>query len=60
MPTSSQKLAVLMAFLAAALSLWATGLQFARTGSIGMTPLIGGLVMLGFGIGGYRKLKNRS
>ena len=52
-----QRLAVLLAFVAAALSLGTAGLHFFRNGSIRMTPLIGGLFMLALGIGGYLKLK---
>jgi hypothetical protein len=39
------------------LSLGAAALQFFRTGSIRLTPLVGGLFMLALGFGGYRKLK---
>ena len=53
-----QRLAVLLAFVAAALSLGTAGLHFFRNGSIRMTPLIGGLFMLALGIGGYLKLKD--
>jgi hypothetical protein len=57
MPTGSQKLAVTLAFAAAALSLGATVVQFLRTGSIHLTPLFGGLFMLALGIGGYLRLR---
>jgi hypothetical protein len=57
MPTASQKLTVTLAFVAAALSLGAAAVQFFRSGSIYLTPLIGGLFMLALGFGGYRKLK---
>ena len=57
MPTRSQKLTVALAFLAAALSLTAATIRYASTGGIEATPLLGGLVMLALGIGGYRRLK---
>ena len=59
MPTSSQKLAVVLAFAAAALSLLAAALQFVRHGTIRVTPIAGGLLMLALGVSGYAKLKNR-
>lgn len=58
MPRRSQKLAVALAFVAAALSLTAAGLHFFRDGSVAVTPLFGGLFMLALGIGGYSRLKN--
>jgi hypothetical protein len=57
MPTRSQKTAVLLAFLAAAASLLAAGVRYARYGDILLTPLLGGLFMLALGIGGYLKLR---
>lgn len=47
----------MLAFIAAALSLGAVGVGLVRDGSVSMTPLLGGLLMLALGIGGYRKLK---
>lgn len=57
MPTRSQKLAVVLAFVAAALSLTAAGIRFFRHGSVDVTPLFGGLFMLALGVGGYFRLK---
>lgn len=58
MPTRSQKLAVALAFVAAALSFAAAGFRFARDGAIDLTPLLGGVLMLALGIGGYVRLKS--
>jgi hypothetical protein len=58
-PTSTQRTAVGLAFVAAALSFAALALTFWRTGRIEATPLFGGLVMLALGIGGYMKLRAR-
>lgn len=58
MVNGAQKLTVTLAFLAAALSLGAASVQFARDGSLSTTPLLGGLLMLALGIGGFLKLKN--
>ena len=58
MASGAQKLAVTLAFAAAALSLGAAVIQFSRDGSIHVTPVLGGLMMLLLGIGGYVKLKN--
>ncbi len=57
-PTSTQKLAVALAFVAAALSLTAAAIRFWGRGEFAVTPLIGGLVMLAFGVAGYRRLTN--
>jgi hypothetical protein len=56
-PTSTQKLAVVLAFAAAALSLGAAAMVFARRGEIATTPLMGGLFMLAMAFGGYFKLR---
>ena len=56
MATPTQKLAIFLAFLTAALSFAAVGVTYARTGSIHVTPLGGGAVMLALGISGYRRL----
>jgi hypothetical protein len=58
MPRPSQTLAVTLAFIAAAVSLGAAAVQFFRGGSIRLTPLVGGLLMLALGIAGYRRLKD--
>jgi hypothetical protein len=55
-PTPTQKLAVVLAFIAAALSLAAVAVGYSRTGEIRVTPLGGGVVMLALGISGYRRL----
>ena len=54
---STQKLAVFLAFLAAVLSFAAVAVTYSRTGSIPVTPLGGGAVMLMLGISGYKRLK---
>jgi len=58
MATGTQKLAVMLAFIAAVLSFAAVAVGFFRDGSISMTPFLGGLLMLALGIGGYRKLNS--
>jgi hypothetical protein len=57
MPTRTQKLTVVLAFVAAALSLTAAAIGFFADGEINATPVLGGLFMLALGIGGYRRLK---
>jgi hypothetical protein len=57
MPTRSQKLAIVLAFVAAALSFGAAAVRLLRDGAIEATPLFGGLFMLALGIAGYRRLK---
>ena len=57
MPTRAQKTAVLLAFAAAAVSLAAVAAGFYRRGVIGVTPLLGGILMLGLGIAGWLKLR---
>jgi hypothetical protein len=56
-PTSTQKLTVLFAFVAAALSLIAVGVAYVRSGDVATTPLFGGLLMLALGIAGVAKLR---
>ena len=56
-PTSAQKLAVMLAFVAAALSFSVLVYSFVRTGAIQATPLFGGLLMLALGLGGYSRLR---
>ena len=56
MATPTQRLAVFLAFLAAALSFAAVAVTYSRTGSIHVTPLGGGAVMLALGVSGYRRL----
>ena len=59
MPTRSQKLVIVLAFAAAALSFAAAGVRLFRDGAIEATPLFGGLFMLALGVAGYRRLKAR-
>ena len=56
-PTEAQKFAVLFAFAASAMSLAVVVLVAIRTGTIQVTPLLGGLLMLGLGISGYLRLR---
>jgi hypothetical protein len=55
MPTRSQKAAVALAFAAAAVSLAAVATGLARDGSVDLTLLFGGLLMLALAIGGTKK-----
>jgi hypothetical protein len=55
----TQKFAVLLAFVAAALSLLAAALTAVRTGRIEATPLFGGLFMLALGLGGLSTIRRR-
>ena len=56
-PTSTQKLAVQLAFVAAALSFSAVVIGVVRTGTIQATPLLGGLLMLALGVSGYYRMR---
>ena len=56
-PTSTQKLAVALAFLAAALSLMSVIVVFVKRGEIAVTPLFGGLFMLFMAIAGVARLR---
>jgi hypothetical protein len=58
-PTSTQKTAVLLAFVAAGLSLSAVVISVVRTGMIPATPLLGGLFMLALGLTGYFRIRQR-
>jgi hypothetical protein len=58
-PTQAQKLAVLLAFAAAALSFSILVYSFLRTGAIQATPLFGGLLMLALGLSGYSRIRQR-
>lgn len=55
--TPTQKLAVWLAFAAAAMSLLAVALTYSRTGRIEATPLFGGLFMLALGLAGLLRLR---
>ena len=57
--TSGQKLAVVLAFVAAALSFTALAIGYSRTGAIDSTPLFGGLFMLALGLAGYSRLRKQ-
>ena len=56
-PTPAQKLAVQLAFVAAALSFSAVIIGAVRTGAIQATPLFGGLLMLALGLAGYSRMR---
>jgi len=56
MASSTQKLAVVLAFVAAALSLAAVVVGYVQTGTIRITPLGGGVLMLALGISGYKRV----
>jgi TctA family transporter len=56
-PRLMQTTAVALAFIAATLSLVAFAMQWSQTGQIYVTPLFGGLFMLGLGIAGLNKLR---
>jgi hypothetical protein len=56
--TSKQKLAIWLAFLAAALSFVAVGMRYSSEGHIDTTPLFGGILMLVLGITGIRRLRS--
>ena len=56
-PTSGQKLAVTLAFVAAGLSFVALAIGISRTGRIDAAPLFGGLLMLALGLSGYFKIR---
>ena len=56
MATSTQKLTVVLAFVAAALSFAAVVVGYLQTGTIPVVPLGGGALMLALGIGGYKRI----
>jgi hypothetical protein len=56
-PSAAQKLTVLLAFTAAALSFSALTVIFLRTGTIQATPLIGGVLMFFLGLAGYSRIR---
>ena len=56
-PTPAQKLAVLLAFVAAGLSFVALAISISRSGRIDAAPLFGGLLMLALGLSGYFKIR---
>jgi hypothetical protein len=57
MATSTQKISVVLAFVAAGLSFAAVAISYFGAGQVRLTPLGGGVVMLALGISGYRRLK---
>ena len=59
-PTPAQKLAVLLAFVAAGLSFAVLIVSVVRTGAIQATPLFGGGLMLALGLADYSRLRQRS
>jgi hypothetical protein len=56
-PYPAQKLAVLLAFVAAAMSYAVLAYSFMRTGAIQATPLFGGVLMLVLGLSGYARVR---
>jgi hypothetical protein len=56
MASSTQKLTVVLAFIAAALSFAAVVVGYVQTGTIRITPLGGGALMLALGISGYKRI----
>ena len=62
MPPSkkTQRLAVVLAFFAAALSFGAVVITYLDRGQIRITPLFGGIVMLVLGLSGLSRLKQQS
>jgi hypothetical protein len=56
---STQRLAVLLAFVTAALSLMAVAAAWLTRGEIPLTPLGGGLLMLALGVSGLRRVRSR-
>jgi hypothetical protein len=59
MATPSQRSAVILAFVAAALSFAAAAITFFKTGQVRLTPLAGGVFMVALGISGLAKLRQR-
>ena len=59
-PTSAQKMIVAFAFVAGLLSLAVAAAVFSSRGEVAVTPLFGGLFMLGLGVAGYVKLKGQT
>ena len=57
MATPAQKIAVVLAFVAAGLSFGAVAVGFSRTGRVDLTPLAGGLLMLALGVSGVLKIR---
>jgi hypothetical protein len=55
----TQKLAVVLAFIAAGLSFAAVAITYTDNGTIRATPLFGGLFMLAMAISGYLRLKRK-
>jgi hypothetical protein len=55
--TSTQRLAVWLAFIAAALSFTAVAITAAGSGRIDATPLFGGILMLVLGLAGRARLR---
>jgi hypothetical protein len=55
----TQRIAVALAFVVAALSLSAVLMTAMRTGRIEATPLVGGLFMLALALAGWSKVRRR-
>jgi hypothetical protein len=57
--TNLQRLAVVLAFVAAGLSFAAVAASYARGNGIAVTPLFGGVVMLVLGFSGRARLNDQ-
>jgi len=56
MASSTQRLTLVLAFVASTASFTAVAVRFLTDGAILVTPLVGGVLMLILGIGGYLKV----
>ena len=57
MATSSQRIAVRLAFVAGMLSLVAAAVGYYQTGEVRITPLAGGLFMIALGLTGLGRIR---
>ena len=59
MASSSQRAAVVLAFVAGALSLLAAAIDYSATGQVRLTPLAGGLFMIALGVTGLMRIRKQ-